>query len=435
MAGSKMEGKGGDVMKKAFVPLLLIVFLGFAAAAQWVSRGPIYIHGDEGFTWENGVVRGSGTPEDPYVIEGWIIDTLGYDYGIYIDGTTAHFVIRNCSILYPQEKAGILLSNVENGVIENCYIWGGKVAIQLIASKNIVIRRNAIGYCDYGIIISTGSEKAVVYENSIISCGLPARDEGRFDLWYHEGRGNYWSDYRGKDLDGDGIGDTPYEVVPDHYPLMEPVVKLPPEASPMRTLSLAKFEERNVIALAPGSLVRLVATDVGVGVDKIFYRFEGGEWKLYSEPFPLEGKAVVRLEYYSVDKLGNQESPKVLTIYLDSAPPVTKLIPGDPHYYDPEGKLWLTSRTPLELAAEDDSGVAHIFFRIDEGTWAEYEGPFHIPGSQGPHKLEFYAIDLYGNREETHVVTVWKDDTAPVTRPELKKAVLPAPKPEGKEGG
>lgn len=41
----------------------------------------------------------------------------------------------------------------------------------------------------------------------------------------NSGEGNYWSDYKGKDENGDGVGDTPYvidENRSDRYPLMTP---------------------------------------------------------------------------------------------------------------------------------------------------------------------------------------------------------------------
>lgn len=46
----------------------------------------------------------------------------------------------------------------------------------------------------------------------------------RWDNGYPSG-GNHWSDYTGADINGDGIGDTPYIVDAnntDHYPLMTP---------------------------------------------------------------------------------------------------------------------------------------------------------------------------------------------------------------------
>lgn len=400
--------------------LLAAVGLAVSGLAQgWSPRDPIYIHGDKAFTWENGVVKGSGTPEDPYIIEGWIIDTRGHDYGIYIDGTRAHFVIRNCQIRYPQERAGIFLANVHNGRIEGNAIFGGKIAIHLLASQNVVITGNAIGYCDFGVLFGGMSQRNVVYGNAFFACGFPAKDEGRDNRWHHEGRGNYWSDYRGQDLNGDKIGDTPYELVPDLYPLLEPPVKLPPEATPMRTVDLAKVAERGIVALAPKTLVRLVAQDVGVGVDKIFYRLDGGEFRAYTDPFPLPDRAMVRMEYYAVDKLGNREPTKTLTIYLDIHPPVTRILAGQPSYLAPDGKLWITSRTPIELKSEDASGVVNIFYRIDGGEWRHYTGPFFVPGPEGPHKIEYYAIDAYGNREEVQTAIVWKDDSPPVTQPSV----------------
>ena len=228
-------------MRSVFVGAIVFGLTLVGLSQGWAPRESIYIHGDDAFTWENGVVKGSGTADDPYVIEGWIIDACGHDYGIYIDGTRANFVIRNCQIRYAQERAGIFLSNVQNGRIEGNAIFGAKTAIQLLATENVVITANAIGYCDYGIIISGASRGNVVYGNALFNCGFPAKDEGMGNFWYHEGRGNYWSDYRGQDLDGDGIGDTPYELVPDAYPLMEPPVTLPPEAAPMRTVDPVSY--------------------------------------------------------------------------------------------------------------------------------------------------------------------------------------------------
>ncbi|MGC9530538.1 MAG: right-handed parallel beta-helix repeat-containing protein [Candidatus Bipolaricaulaceae bacterium] len=432
--------------KRLLVLLAVGAWAGLAVAQGLAPHDPIFIYGDEDFTWANGVVAGSGTADDPYVISGWSIDTLGYDYGIYIDHTTAHFVIRNCHVRYPQERAGIFISAVEGGRIEGCAVYGGRVGIQLLSTSGMVITGNAIGYCDKGIVLEADSDQNVIYGNTIASCGLPAVDEGQWNRWYDRGQGNYWSDYRGQDLDGDGIGDSRYEVVPDRYPLIEAPVDLPPDATPMRTLDLSKVTERGIVALAPGSLVRLTATDVGVGVDKIFYRLDGDQWSEYQQPFPLPGgRAMVRMEYYAVDKLGNQEPQRTLTIYLDIQPPVTRIVAGDPHYLAEDGQLWATSHTPFELIAEDDSGGVNIFFRIDQGEWQAYEGPFTIGGPEGPHKVEYYAIDLYGNREAVQSAVVWKDDTAPTTEataaegekppfeqeaPEEPEAVTPAPSQE-----
>ena len=50
-----------------FALLTLIAVLGLSLAGMG-ARGPIVILGNSDFTAENGIVAGSGTAEDPYII-------------------------------------------------------------------------------------------------------------------------------------------------------------------------------------------------------------------------------------------------------------------------------------------------------------------------------------------------------------------------------
>ncbi len=83
---------------------------------------PIFILSDSDFTPENGVIGGSGTKNDPYIIANWIIKANGTTpymgtTGIFIANTTKYFVIRNVTIFGGDR--GILLDNVSNFVIED----------------------------------------------------------------------------------------------------------------------------------------------------------------------------------------------------------------------------------------------------------------------------------------------------------------------------
>jgi len=138
------------------------------------KRGPIEITGDNGFTRENGVVSGSGTADDPYIIEGWEIDATGHKYGIRIVGTRAHFIIRNCRI-YGAEKAGISLVNVGNGKITGNTITSNGFGIELERSSNNIIEHNIIENNGHGIYLMS-SDDNVIAGNVFIKCGLHVLD-------------------------------------------------------------------------------------------------------------------------------------------------------------------------------------------------------------------------------------------------------------------
>jgi len=125
--------------------------------------------------------------------------------------------------------------------------------INLKGSHNNEIKKNTISKVNYGILIEKGrfnkifnndisncknngirieSEKSIgnlIYYNNFINNEKNAYDKGN-NIWYKykligKSKGNYWDDYDGEDADGDGIGDTPYNISGgdnrDLYPLME----------------------------------------------------------------------------------------------------------------------------------------------------------------------------------------------------------------------
>ena len=103
---------------------------------------PIYINGNENFTSQNGVTDGSGTDDDPYIIEDWVIVGNGStSEGIFINNTYAYFVIRNCTIsnLTNTYDSGILFNHVENGRIENTISFRTQKAIKVQKSCRIEI--------------------------------------------------------------------------------------------------------------------------------------------------------------------------------------------------------------------------------------------------------------------------------------------------------
>ena len=124
-------------------PMTTLNFLG-----SYLS--PIKIIGNENFTAENGVTGGSGTENDPYIIENWTISGNGsVESGILIKNTDAYFIIRNCTLAFFNKEfySGIKLSNVVNGRIEYCEAIRNYHGINIVKSSDIDI---ANCYCREG---------------------------------------------------------------------------------------------------------------------------------------------------------------------------------------------------------------------------------------------------------------------------------------------
>ena len=230
-----MGGKG-DAMRNNSVLMrhwvgfivgaVLLTIAGSGALGQacgdvgcWELREPIYIYGNNDFTCENGVISGSGSQYDPYVIAGWHIIASGASYGINVEHVTANFVIRNC-VIEGASGAGIHFYATESGTIEACHLLRNERGILLESSRNNGIVGNLITENHYGVDLVLGTRDTAISKNSFVNNGRNGYDPGGRNIWYCGAVGNYWSDYQGVDSDCNGIGDVPHQAPVDRYPLI-----------------------------------------------------------------------------------------------------------------------------------------------------------------------------------------------------------------------
>jgi parallel beta-helix repeat protein len=157
--------------------LILVMLFGLflASAMQLFSVGvaeamsthnTILIDGNANFTPVNGVTFGSGTENNPYIIEGWDINASTAN-GIEIRNTTAYFVIRNCYIHDGRENYdGVHFRDVSNGTIENVNFTNDLHGIYLGSSPNNLIRNCTASNNSFGIY-SWVSENNTLRNNAL----------------------------------------------------------------------------------------------------------------------------------------------------------------------------------------------------------------------------------------------------------------------------
>jgi len=98
------------------------------ATVLYQEHDPLTVGGDDEFAL-NGFT-GSGTAEDPYVINELNITNRGTC--ITIMNTTAHFILKDCFIKATYSNYGIILQNVTFGSIEGCKATTCHAGIYLI---------------------------------------------------------------------------------------------------------------------------------------------------------------------------------------------------------------------------------------------------------------------------------------------------------------
>ena len=148
-------------------------------------------------------------------------------------------------------KGIILVSAMKNSIYGNTIMNNSQAGIAFEASNNNVINENIVIKNSFGIELDEYSLSNVIYRNNFEN-SQNVISKSATSVWYspipftytylgnkkQSHMGNFWSDYHGKDKNGDGIGDTSYGImvggnpkailesfqnIIDAFPLMDPI--------------------------------------------------------------------------------------------------------------------------------------------------------------------------------------------------------------------
>jgi parallel beta-helix repeat protein len=188
---------------------------------------------------------------DGVTVSGFRISNVGDGWnccGFYV--TSQGNNISNNNIVNNLRMNGIFLycasyNMIYGNLIENNNYHGIRVEY---ASHNMIVNNRIVNNRGYGIYLWESQDNQLIGNtvkqsfwdgcvlggdcegNSIFHNNFIGNPENAYDetgnIWDNGSSGNYWSDYNGSDTNGDGIGESPYQIPGnkslDMYPLMKP---------------------------------------------------------------------------------------------------------------------------------------------------------------------------------------------------------------------
>ncbi|MGF3522597.1 MAG: right-handed parallel beta-helix repeat-containing protein, partial [Candidatus Bathyarchaeia archaeon] len=148
-------------------------------------------------------------------------NTITCNYtGVEFSGSSNNRLLENR--IEGNGRAGITLSYLSN----NNFIAGNNVADNKFVTVDLNNAQNNTFTCN-NFKITIEVRNGVYRTHQILDIHANALVTSSFvtpshNIWDKDNQGNYWSDYKGNDANGDGVGDTPHTV--DTSPHAEPII-------------------------------------------------------------------------------------------------------------------------------------------------------------------------------------------------------------------
>lgn len=167
----------------------------------------------------------------------------------------------------PATGFGVLVRDVADAQLAENVVARNAVGIQVEGAplgedRPTRLTLNTIAHNDVGLS-AYATARVGAGGNSFADNAVQVLPQGRNALdgisWYFEGTGNYWSDYRGYDADGDGVGDIPHPIggVVEGLFTRSPALRALAGSPALRLLSSveSRFVGEQPVALADGPLM------------------------------------------------------------------------------------------------------------------------------------------------------------------------------------
>jgi hypothetical protein len=148
-------------------------------------------------------------------------------------------------------------------------------------------------------------------------------------------------------------------------------------------------------------------------VETIYYRIDGGTWKVYTSPITISVDGAHTVDYYCVDDVGNPSDIGSVSFKIDSTNPTASItapqagyiyLMGRELFANPLGGTIIIGGFNFAASASDGgSGLDHVSFELDGYTYDDTSSPYEIWWHKfdlmpTQYTLTVASYDLAGNK-------------------------------------